>query len=307
MAARAAILCAAMARLARGAQIVSLGSGPAGLLRAPRSNATVGASARSTTDCGSTTGTLPSLSPGAAGTYTQVGCANGNIAIPRVDFELDVRTSDNFGFCVTNGATCTQQYGDRTPCLFRGLSTGAGNWKLSQSCGGSSTCCVIVTCENIFTSCTSTASYSAFFVGTLTPGEIAGVVVGAIAGIVLLCVCVRFACGRRRRETESVVVYNAMAPQYNQPAAASYQQGAYGQPAYNTTVPQYEQAASYQQQGAYDQPYKGAQPVYMSQGGSYQGAPPPSYQQPSYQQSTGFHPPPGAQSVPTWGSVPPRA
>jgi hypothetical protein len=293
--ARAAILCAVMADLTRGAQIVSLGSGPIGLLRTPRGNATDSAmqpGARSTSYCGSTAGTLPSLISGAA----QVGCAYGTIVIPQVDFTLNVPTSDDdFGFCVANGAACTQPYySDRTPCLFRGFSTGAGNWKLSQPCGGSTTCCVIVTCENIFSSsCTSRASYTAYFVGTLGPGGIAGVVLGTI-GAALLCVCVCLAC-RRRRAAGGDVVYSAIAPQFYQPTTAS--QGAYDQQAYSTT-PHYNQA-SYQQQGAYDQqPLKGAQPVYQGQGGTYQGGPPqPSYQQPAY---------PGAQSVPTWGSAPPR-
>jgi hypothetical protein len=294
MAARAAILCAVMADLTRGARIVSLGSGPLGLLRAPRGNATDGAlqaGVRSTTDCGSTAGTLPSLIPGAA----QIGCDNGIIVIPRVDFTLDVPTSDDdFGVCVANGAACTQPYTDRTPCLFRGFSTGVGNWRLSESCGGSTTCCVIVTCENIFSSsCTSRTSYTADFVGTLGRGEIAGVVVGVIAGVVLLCVCVCLAC-RRRRAAGDDAMYSAMAPQYYQPTAAY--QGAYDQQAYST--PQIFQA-SYQQQG--DEPFKGAQPVYQDQGGAYHGAPP----QHSYKQS-GYHPPPGAQSVPTWGSAPPR-
>lgn len=297
MAARAAILCAVMADLTRGARIVSLGSGPLGLLRAPRGNATDGAlqaGVRSTTDCGSTAGTLPSLIPGAA----QIGCDNGIIVIPRVDFTLDVPTSDDdFGVCVANGAACTQPYTDRTPCLFRGFSTGVGNWRLSESCGGSTTCCVIVTCENnIFSSsCTSRTSYTADFFGTLGRGEIAGVVVGVIAGVVLLCVCVCLAC-RRRRAAGGDVVYSAIVPQFYQPTSF---QGAYDQQAYSTTP--HNNQASYQQQGAYDhwqQPFKGAQPVYQGQGGVYKGAPPqPSYQQPAY---------PGAQSVPTWGSAPPR-
>lgn len=96
---------------------------------------------------------------------------------------------------------------------------------------------------------------------------IAGIVIGAIVGLVIICVCV-WACLRRRRNRDVYVAFNATPattyttapaytssaqPNYYMPPATNYTQPTYGQPTYgqpatNYTQPAYGQPAYTQSQ-----------------------------------------------------------
>ena len=60
---------------------------------------------QSTSDCGTTSGTLGSIPEGY---YTQVGCANTADESSRVDFTINVYSTDSIGTCVASGDTCKQ-------------------------------------------------------------------------------------------------------------------------------------------------------------------------------------------------------
>ena len=266
------ITVAAAVLAARADGLTSLGAGPLAGLRAPGApprNWTLGAAARSTSDCGTTSGQVSSLS---LTQYTQVGCANADYDSMSVSLSLSLTSNDYVGVCVASGSACVEPFGESTACIFRGYTDASSLlWKLAKSCGQTSTCCALLDCQNSILPC-SPFSYTSTFTGVYKPGIIAGIVLGSLVALALVCWCVRAGCARRRARylREPDVVAYAAAPYqpagYQQQAhAGGYQQQSYAGP--SQALP-----AGYQH-GGYGQapPF---QPAF-----AYQPPPPPPQQQ----------------------------
>ena len=147
--------------------------------------------ASSTSDCGASSGTIPTL-PAGRGAYTQVGCSNPLYSSITVDFTL-VQTYANFvGVCLISGDACKSPSKSVSDCIGGGLSlfTTSGTHSYSGGCSGS-TCCVIIVCESTLFECSSsTWTYSATFAGALNVGIIAGIVAAVLVPLCVFgCIC----------------------------------------------------------------------------------------------------------------------
>lgn len=226
-----------------------------------------GPAAQSTSDCGSTSGTVPSI-PAASLTsfyYTQLGCSGSLYSSMSVDFGFTQTTANNVVLLVITGSACKSQLTSDT--IERAILAGGGysastvgSGSFSKSCGNVDTCCVAIVCGNSIFSCTG-MSYTSNFIAVLNGGAVAGIVIGSLIGLLLIAFCIRTVCSRRSTGDSSTTTLITMAapnPAYGQQYGQQYHQG----------PPVYQQGAppSYQgPQPQYVAPQQYSTPPYMQQ------------------------------------------
>ena len=254
-----------------------------------------GPSSTSTTDCGSKSGSLPTISAETYSSfyYTQLGCS-GLYTSMSVDFSLTNPSLNSVVMFVIKGSDCRSGITASTSYIAQFPTSGSGYFK--QSCGNTDTCCVAIVCTNSIYAC-SGMSYTSNFITVVNGGAVSGIVIGGLIFIGLIAFGVR-SCQHRRAafsgQPTVTTVYEPIIQPMQNPVAQSYQ----GAAPYQGAQPSYQQ----QPNPGYQQPsYQQQQPSYQQQQPSYQ------QQQPSYQQQQQpiYNPPP--QGGPTFMQPQPQA